>query len=305
MWSILTELFYHGCLVEVFFPSPSFGGYGILYINPIYEFSASTLFTIGMLIVSNMIVSTFQCFLYRHQLLLHDGHWLKFSTWKWSLIIGFHYITIVPSVLICLNSFPIDRATNLNASMKLLEEYPEYAFVANDPNIWIADTSLPIFPPIINFSGVVGLCIISSFFAPEIGIVVTAAIFHSFYLLNGNGLVMSAKTRSLHKKLCISLVVQMGLPFTLLVFPLLLYVFLLSTDTMISQEWLNGSMGLVLSHATISSVLICVFTEPYRLFLGKTVKRVVRSIKCRSIRVSQQESARRTVTQTTGIIWLH
>ncbi|CAJ0920858.1 unnamed protein product, partial [Mesorhabditis belari] len=180
------------------------------------------LFEIGLFLILNTLLSTVQCFIYRHRLVLPKDHWLRFSLHNWVLILAFHYFLFLFIGSICILRLPLEHPPNAQGLEKLLEDYPEYSFLGTDVNAWIAYMNQPIFPPILNFSSVLGLEILIPVVATELLLFSTSFVIHSIYLLESPLIHMSAKTKQLHKRLVYSLFVQIMIPFFSVAGPLVL-----------------------------------------------------------------------------------
>ncbi|CAJ0956797.1 unnamed protein product, partial [Mesorhabditis belari] len=157
---------------------------------------------------------------------------------------------------------------------KLLEDYPQYAFVGNIADAWIADLKTPL--PIFSFSPKTLLILLLAVGIPGIILLGTAATLHAFHLLNSSLIRMSPKTRALHKKLVRGLALQVFTPIFSMAVPGVIAVFTVITDSFPQQWFINASTLLLSLHGGFGSLSIILFTESYRQHTRNCLKIVAR-----------------------------
>ncbi|CAJ0576266.1 unnamed protein product, partial [Mesorhabditis spiculigera] len=81
-------------------------------------------------------------------------------------------------------------------------------------------------------------------------------------MLNGH-VRISPQTRRLQKKLMTALILQLAIPYLTLLSPWGFYALVQITDWIINPAYLNFAMWCNACHATVSSISILFFTEPY------------------------------------------
>ncbi|CAJ0569684.1 unnamed protein product, partial [Mesorhabditis spiculigera] len=149
----------------------------------------------------------------------------------------------------------------------ILERYPEYSFVLERSDLFAGDAA-GIYP----FTGLtmqMNACLIAFLMILEGNCVGGFMIAHSFWMLDGHARI-SAQTRRLQKKLMKALILQLAIPCLTLLCPWGLFALVQVTRWIIDPAILNFAFWCNSCHATISSISILLFTDPYRKFLVNT-----------------------------------
>ncbi|CAJ0572295.1 unnamed protein product, partial [Mesorhabditis spiculigera] len=150
----------------------------------------------------------------------------------------------------------------------IMREHPQYKFALADPDIFAVD-STPIHP-IFGVSLELATALLIAAMVIEVIPVGAMCLAHSFWLLSG-GTLFSPNTRRLQMKLMYGLLVQMAVPLVTIAIPWGFFAVVIILDWAVSPATLNFWFWLDAAHATISSITMALYTDPYRKYIWHLV----------------------------------
>ncbi|CAJ0915327.1 unnamed protein product, partial [Mesorhabditis belari] len=222
-----------------------------------------------------MILSIALCFFYRYRAILPSDHWFSLKVRTIAIFFAVLYFSYLFLIWVGIWGFHFEHPPIAAGLNKLLEDYPQYAFVEKIADAWIADLKTPL--PIFSLYPKTLLILLLVIGIPGIILLGTALTLHAFHLLNSPIIPMSPKTRALHKKLVRGLALQVSTPMFSMAVPGVIVVFTVITDSF-SQQWFINALTFLFSlHGGFGSLSIILFTESYRQHTRNCLKIVARS----------------------------
>ncbi|CAJ0566269.1 unnamed protein product, partial [Mesorhabditis spiculigera] len=138
--------------------------------------------------------------------------------------------------------------------------YPQYSFVLDHDEFFAGDAS-GIYP-LTGLTLQMNACAIGFLLILQGNCVAGFLVVHAFWMLNGH-VRISPQTRRLQKKLMTALILQLAIPYLTLLCPWGFYALVQITDWIINPAYLNFAMWCNACHATVSSISVLSFTDPY------------------------------------------
>ncbi|CAJ0570611.1 unnamed protein product, partial [Mesorhabditis spiculigera] len=231
---------------------------------------------IGSVLFFHMIFSTGQCIIYRHRQILPIGHPLRVEWSTITFLFIIHYLFFDVSFVHTL----FMAQCELNGAAlreQILEEYPQYSFVRNYDDFFFG--AAPGIYPLTGLTLRMNAALIAILMGVESLVFGVFFFWHAFWMLDKN-LSLSPQTRRLQLKLLKGLLFQLLIPYMTLLYPGIfisgVQIFQLNMDQgLLSRNfckfptlsYINFAFWCNSTHATISSISILIFAEPYKRYL--------------------------------------
>ncbi|CAJ0576832.1 unnamed protein product, partial [Mesorhabditis spiculigera] len=227
-------------MVELFVPAP------VLRMHQtIMPIDVKICVLVALYVICAMTVATSLCIWYRHRQVLPLGHWARIGTF----------------VIVCTKT---EHGQGFILS-NWLEAHPGHEELRLIPDIWVADVASVL--PLLETDALSVLSITSLVVFMKVSILGTIVYVHAFFMLRQAACTMSEKTRRLHRRLLILLIIQMGIPMLTLASPFVGLALVLHQNWPLPQV-ANHAVALVIgSHGWTSSMAIVLLTDSYRQYL--------------------------------------
>ncbi|CAJ0954212.1 unnamed protein product, partial [Mesorhabditis belari] len=149
-FSTIFDLLLNLLKVEIYLPAMACRFYGIFYT--IFGMSVTWAMFLGFISIWGMVGGTTACFLFRHEQVLPPDHWIKLGVSKWTWILVAHGVPYVGGGLYGIWSFPFEHPPNASGLPKLIEAYPQNAYLQYETDTWIGDPNALLSPPIFDLT---------------------------------------------------------------------------------------------------------------------------------------------------------
>ncbi|CAJ0950787.1 unnamed protein product, partial [Mesorhabditis belari] len=255
IWSLLLDLFAGLMITPVFFfPMPVGYPTGLLS----HALPPEILMLIATSLLFLTLSSIFHLLFYRWQMVVPQGHPMKFSrTFKGFFLIGVYAFFLVPHLVL----FPQTIQNQTEAKAALIEHYPIYESVVNISAILVF--YLPTNPLFYTYMLVCGV-MCTTFI-----IVVTAFLFHTAAILRRKDKYANFKTQLAHRKYIMILSTQMSIPMIALLEPGALLGLIMVFRIWNVQELAHLAFFTFASHGLVGTVTMLILNEHFKAYLAK------------------------------------
>ncbi|CAJ0917448.1 unnamed protein product, partial [Mesorhabditis belari] len=247
VFSMALDLVFHGFVPELYTPAFVLKSYGILY--EVFHINAFMLYELGGACAWGIVFGTILCFLYRHQLVLPQGHWARFRSSSWAIFLLSHTI-YVGFHMWAVYAIPFQHPPNASGLPTVLKNYPDLVWIQSDADVWIGNSAAPLAPPYLNIQCGQGIIL----------------IFQMFYFLKNATSYMSERMRALNRRFINALLIQVGVPALTIAFPSFIKGIISRMGNPISQEFINLTLLCAMLHGKLTSILIIALIQPYRQY---------------------------------------